>query len=121
MSPSLLDSTRQPWWVQTAENALKSPSVGWVTTTLADATTKHPPTGTSATLARAEPPALGVSVPSALGEEGDSSLGDGEVDEEASVDGSSPELQAASTGTPTAIAADPVRARRLLMAVMRRP
>ena len=25
--------TVQPWWVQTAENALKVPACGWVTTT----------------------------------------------------------------------------------------
>ena len=53
ISPSLLDSTVQPWWVQTAENALKSPSVGWVTTTLASALTTQPPTGTSEVVASA--------------------------------------------------------------------
>src|SRR6476469_10351305 len=56
MSPSVLDSTRQPWWVHTAVNALKSPSVGWVSTILESATTKHPHTGTPAVLARAAPP-----------------------------------------------------------------
>src|SRR5689334_12334137 len=56
MSPSSLDSTMQPWCVQTAVNALKSPSVGWVSTILEAATTKHPPTGTSEVLARAAPP-----------------------------------------------------------------
>ena len=56
ISPSVLDSTRHPWWVHTAVNALKSPSVGWVTTTFAPPTTKHPPTGTSEVLASLSPP-----------------------------------------------------------------
>ena len=31
MVPSFDARTVQPWWVQTAEKALKSPAVGWVT------------------------------------------------------------------------------------------
>ncbi len=44
--PSTLD-TVQPWCVQTAVNALKSPLVGWVTTTFWSARTVPPPSGTS--------------------------------------------------------------------------
>lgn len=32
MVPSRTSDTMQPWWVQTAEKALKSPASGWVTT-----------------------------------------------------------------------------------------
>src|SRR3954453_17178062 len=39
-------STRHPWWVQTAVNALKSPLVGWVTTILSALTPVPPPTVT---------------------------------------------------------------------------
>ena len=106
--------------MHTAENALKSPSVGWVTTTLASALTKQPPTGTEDVVASAAA-ALGVSVPSVLGDEGDASLGDGDGEEDGSVAVGSSEPQAARTGTPTAMAAVPVRARRLFMAVMPRP
>src|ERR1700692_380928 len=38
--------TVQPAWAQTAGNALTSPLLGWVTTTLADESTKPPSTGT---------------------------------------------------------------------------
>ena len=52
MTPSLTLVTVQPWCVHTAENALYSPSVGWVMTTLADSMIVPPPTGMSAFLAR---------------------------------------------------------------------
>ena len=95
----------QPWCVHTAANALKSPSVGWVTTTLASRVDAAPPTGTEDVVASAAA-ALGVSVPSALGSEGDSSLGDGDGEEDAvGAVGASSEPQAARTGTPTAMAA----------------
>src|SRR5690349_17844764 len=45
MVPSETSLTMQPWCVQTAENALKAPEVGWVTTTFWPAKTLPPPTG----------------------------------------------------------------------------
>ena len=50
MSSPSISATTQPWWVHTALNALKSPSVGWVTTTLSAAKILPPPTGTSEVL-----------------------------------------------------------------------
>src|SRR5690242_18461050 len=47
MSSPLMSATTQPWWVQIALNALKSPWVGWVTTTLSAAKILPLPTGTS--------------------------------------------------------------------------
>ena len=47
MVPSETLATRQPWWVQTAENALNSPAVGWVTTTFWSAKIVPPPTSMS--------------------------------------------------------------------------
>jgi hypothetical protein len=40
--------TRQPWWVQMAEKALKCPALGWVTTTCWSLRIVPPPVGTSA-------------------------------------------------------------------------
>ena len=116
ISPSELDSTRQPWWVQTAEKALKSPSVGWVTTILAAATTKQPPTGTSAALASASPPP--EAAPSSLGDD-DSVVGLAAGGRVGGRRARSRRRTRRGAGTPTATAADPDRARRLLMAVMR--
>src|SRR3954452_15837896 len=48
MKPSLTCVTAQPWCGQRVEKPLNCPAVGWVTTTLADAKTAPPPTGTSA-------------------------------------------------------------------------
>src|SRR3954447_976519 len=45
MTPSVTLFTAHPWWVQVAENALNSPAVGWVTTTLLSAKTFPPPSG----------------------------------------------------------------------------
>ena len=77
------------------------------------ATTKQPPTGTSPTLASDSPPAA---APSSLG---DASTGESEVDADgsAAVVSESPP-HAARTGTPRATAAEPDKARRLLIAVM---
>ena len=55
ISPSLDALTEHPWWVQVALNALKSPSVGWVTTTFSASNTAQPPTGMSDVLASAAP------------------------------------------------------------------
>ncbi len=48
MTPFETPLTVQPWWVHTAEKALKSPAVGWVMTTLSWSNTLPPPTGMSA-------------------------------------------------------------------------
>src|SRR5436305_416790 len=63
--PSLTSLTGQPWWVQTAENALKVPAVGWVTTT--DwLMTVPPPTGTSDFFVVNVPPPPVLPVPPVL-------------------------------------------------------
>ena len=46
ITPPCTPDTVQPWWVQIAENALNSPAVGWVTTTVGLSSTTPPPTGT---------------------------------------------------------------------------
>src|SRR5690242_6356564 len=51
ISSPLISATTQPWWVQTALKALKSPSVGWVTTTFSPGKILPPPTGTSEVVA----------------------------------------------------------------------
>src|SRR6266516_4735694 len=50
MVPLETSLTRQPWWVQTAVNALNCPAAGWVTTTFWSWNTLPPPTGTSPVL-----------------------------------------------------------------------
>ena len=47
MFPFRTSVTRQPWWVQTAVNALNVPACGWVTTTRLWSNTVPPPTGMS--------------------------------------------------------------------------
>ena len=59
---SVTAETTQPWCVQTAENALKSPAAGWVTTILASFMITPPPSGTSA-LATLVPAAAPVDDP----------------------------------------------------------
>ncbi|GAA0497656.1 hypothetical protein GCM10010361_74040 [Streptomyces olivaceiscleroticus] len=54
--PLLTLPTRQPEWVQTAEKALKWPSVGWVTTIFCALKIMPPPEGISEVLASAFPP-----------------------------------------------------------------
>jgi hypothetical protein len=58
MVPFWTLSTLQPWCVQIALNALKSPALGWVTTTACPpaSTILPPPTGMSAVLAIAPAP-----------------------------------------------------------------
>src|ERR1035438_9065270 len=46
-------STVHPMWVQIALNPLKSPAVGWVTTTFGPPNTLPPPTGISLVVASA--------------------------------------------------------------------
>ena len=53
MVPSETVLTVQPWWVQVVEKATMLPASGWVTTTLAGAKIRPPPTGMSATVASA--------------------------------------------------------------------
>src|SRR3954451_15008023 len=93
MVPSETLATRQPWWVQTAEKALNSPSVGWVTTTFSSVKIDPPPTSIW-------------------------EVGTGKSDPEAEPDPESvPELgslpQAASSGAPIPAAAKPASVRRL--------
>src|SRR5580692_2582361 len=57
MVPSATWLHRHPTWVQTALKALKTPLVGWVTTTLASVKTMPPPTGMSAVWPSTVPPA----------------------------------------------------------------
>src|SRR5690606_900940 len=64
MVPSATVDTRQCWWVQTAENALNSPAVGWVTTIFSSFRTVPPPTGTSPAGTSSRPP--GASGPDVL-------------------------------------------------------
>src|SRR3546814_20633675 len=47
--------TRQPWWVQVAENALNSPAVGWVITIFSSSRIRPPPTSMSLVLASTVP------------------------------------------------------------------
>src|SRR6185312_6979231 len=54
--------TRQPWCVQTAEKALISPALGWVTTTFWSLKILPPPTGMSLTLANASAGGAALSV-----------------------------------------------------------
>ena len=61
ITPSVPGLTVQPWWVQTEVKALKSPSLGWVTTHFCSEKTAQPPTGMS--LVAASAPAAGPSVP----------------------------------------------------------
>src|SRR6476661_8223507 len=56
ISPPCTWVTRQPWWVQIAVNALKSPLVGWVTTTCWAVRIFPPPTGTSDVVIVPPPP-----------------------------------------------------------------
>ena len=87
--------------MQTALNALKSPSVGWVTTTFCAANTAHPLTGTSEVLASTVPfESMGVD--------------DAESDvEESDAVPEPPEPQAARTGRASpAVAAVVVKRRR---------
>src|ERR1700749_3108021 len=57
MVPSATWLHRHPTWVQIALKALKTPLVGWVTTTLALVKIMPPPTGMSAVRPRTVPPA----------------------------------------------------------------
>src|SRR3546814_605644 len=86
--------TRQPWWVQVAENALNSPAVGWVITIFSSSRIRPPPTSMSLVLASTVPAsgAAGWSL--------------------------DPPLQAARSGTPTPTTAAPPRARRRLRQVL---
>ena len=56
MVPPETSPTTQPEWVQIAENALKSPSCGWVTTTFSALKILPPPLGMSEVLASTLPP-----------------------------------------------------------------
>lgn len=55
MVPPVTVETVHPSWVHTAENALKSPFAGWVTTTFLSLKTFPPPSGMSEVLASAAP------------------------------------------------------------------
>ena len=94
ISPSLDALTEHPWWVQVALNALKSPSVGWVTTTFSASNTAQPPTGMSDVLASAAPPA--AAPPSLLELDGDEL---GSDDDESLAVPVSSDPQAARTGS----------------------
>ena len=56
IEPPVTWVTRQPWCVQTAVNALKSPFYGWVTTTCWPVRIFPPPTGTSEVASFPPPP-----------------------------------------------------------------
>ena len=112
MVPSETLATRQPWWVQTAVNALNSPSVGWVTTTSSSAKIVPPPTSMSAVEVSASPPpapldSLARGLGAALGVRRRSVLDEPALGSVAVSGSSLP--QAASSGTPTPAAARPPR------------
>ena len=65
MVPSATLLTVQPWWVQIAEKALKSPASGWVTTTFWSLKILPPPTGMSEVLASSSP--AGAELPASAG------------------------------------------------------
>src|SRR5262245_45007941 len=68
MVPPLTEARMQPWWVQTASNALNEPAVRWVTTTLRSAWTRPPSAWMALLLISPEPrplPVLGVLLPQA--------------------------------------------------------
>src|SRR5690349_10429320 len=101
-------ATRQPWWVQTALNALNSPSAGWVTTIFSLGKILPPPTGMSDVLAIASPePVLPVSPPVEPESAGS--------DEDPLSD---PAPQAARTAPAPTAAAPPITARRVVWSVM---
>lgn len=60
-------ATMQPWWVQTAEKALKPPFSGWVTTTFSSLKILPPPTGMSPVLVSASPAGASPPVPLSAG------------------------------------------------------
>ena len=55
MVPLATWSTRQPWWVHTALNALKWPAAGWVTTTFSEWKILPLPTGMALVAVSAAP------------------------------------------------------------------